>query len=108
MNFGCFRDSGEVPINDVTALIAENENGKTTFLRALAWWDDETKFDEEDRWEGAEAGATLDVVALTFDVNDAAGALREAGVLKVPKQVRVISDTATEYASRAAVWRGSA
>ncbi len=97
MNFGCFRDSDEVPIADVTALIAENENGKTTFLRALSWWSDGSEFDEEDRWEGADSGATLDLVALTFDVNAAAAtALREAGA-KPPKQVRVICDSANHY-----------
>ena len=56
-NFGCFSDSEEVPIDDVTALIAENENGKTTFLRALAWWGDvQASFDEDDRWEGSGEG----------------------------------------------------
>ena len=56
-NFGCFSDSEDVPIDDVTALIAEEANGKTTFLRALAWWGDkEASFDEEDRWDGAPAG----------------------------------------------------
>lgn len=96
-NFGCFRDSGEVPINDVTALIAENENGKTTFLRALSWWSDESEFDDEDRWEGADAQTTLDLVALTLDVNDAAAAaLREAGA-KAPKQVRVICNSDNQY-----------
>ncbi len=96
-NFGCFHDSGEVPIDDVTALIAENENGKTTFLRALSWWSGGEEFDVEDRWEGADPAGTLDLVALTFDVNDAAQtALGEAGA-KAPKQVRVIRNSANEY-----------
>ena len=95
-NFGCFRDSGEVPIDDVTVLLAENENGKTTFLRALAWWSDASEFDEDDRWNGADALATLDLVALTFEVNDAAaGALRVAGA-KDPKRIRLVANTASE------------
>lgn len=99
MNFGCFRDSGEVPLDDVTALIAENENGKTTFLRALSWWSDQSeKFDSEDRWDEAGAQATLDLVAVTFDLNaPAATALREAGIAKVPKQVRVLCDSTNHY-----------
>jgi hypothetical protein len=95
-NFGCFRDSGEVPIDEVTVLLAENENGKTTFLRALAWWSDDTEFDEEDRWEGADASATLDLGALTFDVNDAAASALRAAAAKAPKRVRVITNTASE------------
>jgi predicted ATP-dependent endonuclease of OLD family len=67
-NFGCFFDSTEVTIDDINALIAENENGKTTFLRSLAWWGQpDTPFDEEDRWDGADKNSLLDLVSLTFD-----------------------------------------
>lgn len=99
MNFGCFSDSGEVPIDKVTALIAENENGKTTFLRALAWWSDKTAdFDEEDRWEGAERETVLDLVALTFRVNSASSnALRKAGIGKPPDTITIIRSSDGEY-----------
>jgi predicted ATPase len=98
-NFGCFRDSGDVPIDEVTALIAENENGKTTFLRALAWWGDgSAAFDEEDRWASADKSSVLDLVAATFKLNEpAAGALRAAGVAKPPATVRVTRNTQGEY-----------
>jgi predicted ATP-dependent endonuclease of OLD family len=98
-NFGCFHDSGDVPMDEVTALIAENENGKTTFLRALAWWDDgSAPFDEEDRWAGADKTVVLDLVAATFRLNEAAaGALRASGVAKPPPEVRVTRNTQGEY-----------
>ncbi len=93
-NFGCFRDSGEVPIEEVTALIAENENGKTTFLRALAWFCDESAFDEEDRWDGADQKGRLDLVALTFTVNGAARDAMLGSGVEPPERVRIVRDTA--------------
>lgn len=98
-NYGCFHDSGDVPIDSVTALIAENENGKTTFLRALAWWGDAEKdFDEDDRWEGANTGETLDLVRITFDVpKEVATELRNEGIVDVPSTIRVTRDSNGEY-----------
>ncbi len=98
-DYGCFHDSDEVPIEDVTALIAENENGKSTFLRALAWWENqETQFDEEDRWDKADPKATLDLVALTFETTKASRtALNEAGVGKPPVRVRITRDSEGDY-----------
>lgn len=96
-NFCCFEDSGEVPIDDLTVLLAENENGKTSFLRALAWFSSEARFDEDDRWSGADPDSVLDVVALTFDLSkEGVTALKGAGI-KAPKRVRVIVNTESEY-----------
>lgn len=92
-NYGCFRDSGEVPLDKVTALLAENENGKSTFLRALSWWGSSDAFDEEDRWTGADPDVTLDLVALTFELTPpAAAVLHDAGV-QVTDQIRIIRDS---------------
>ena len=100
-NFGCFSDSEDVPIDDVTALIAENENGKTTFLRALAWWGDkEASFDEEDRWDGAPA-EKIDLVSLTFELNrDATKALLDAGIEGPPQKLRITRDSTGTYVIR--------
>ena len=99
MNYGCFADSGDVPISSVTALIAENENGKTTFLRALAWWSDGAEdFDEEDRWDGAPTVGDLDLVSLTFKVpRDVATHLRNQGAKKVPSTIRIIRSSDSKY-----------
>lgn len=35
INFMCFKDSGEIPIHDMTVFIGENDCGKTTIFRAL-------------------------------------------------------------------------
>ena len=34
-NFQCFRDSGEIPIHNMTVFIGENDSGKSTILKAL-------------------------------------------------------------------------
>ncbi len=97
-NYGCFRDSTEVPIDDVTALIAENENGKSTFLRALAWWGGVQPFDEEDRWEGAKTDVKLDLVALTFETNkELLFELRNEGILKSIKLITITRRTDNSY-----------
>ena len=98
-NFGCFRDSTEVLIDEISALIAENENGKTTFLRSLAWWGQpETPFDEDDRWDEADKAAMLDLVSLTFDVPQSlALKLRSSGASKFPDKIRITRCSDSSY-----------
>jgi predicted ATP-dependent endonuclease of OLD family len=35
INFQCFKDSGEIPINDMTIFIGKNDSGKSSILKAL-------------------------------------------------------------------------
>src|SRR5437762_11820204 len=64
-NFRLFEDTGEVPLGQITVLLAQNENGKTAFLQGLAWFSEENveELDEEDRWQGA-TGLGGEVVSL--------------------------------------------
>lgn len=97
-NYGCFCDTGDVPIDEITALVAENEYGKSTFLRALAWWDSaDIPFDEEDRWDGS-PGGILDLVALTFRIPKGISAeITKAGFDTPPDEIRIIRDTNGTY-----------
>ena len=92
-NFGCFADSSEVPIDDVTVLLAENENGKTTFLRAIEWFGSSADFDDEDRYAGAAAGEQSSV-SLTFELHEAAGQALTTGGFPTLERVRVCRDDA--------------
>jgi hypothetical protein len=67
-NFRLFEDTGEVPLERITVLLAQNENGKTAFLQGLAWFSAEgvEELDEEDRWQGA-TGHGDEIVTLTFE-----------------------------------------
>lgn len=38
INFQCFRDSGSIPIHNLTVFIGENDSGKTAVLRALDYF----------------------------------------------------------------------
>jgi len=98
-NFGCFHDSTEVKIEDINVLIAENENGKTTFLRSLAWWSQpDVPFDEEDRWDGADKKEVLDLVSLTFEVpTSLALKLRSSEASKFPDRVRITRRSDSSY-----------
>jgi hypothetical protein len=92
-NFCCFKDSGEVRLDDITVLLAENENGKTSFLRALAWFSSDELFDEADRWSEADGSTALDIVSLTFEMTeDADAALFDAGFQR-PQLIRVVRNT---------------
>lgn len=96
----CFHDSGAVRVDDVTVLLAENENGKSSFLRALEWFGSDNALPPEDRWDGADPEALVDVVSLVFDVTPpAAESLIDAGYTP-PGQVRVVKDSEAHYAVR--------
>ena len=98
-NFGCICDSTEVKIDGINALIAENENGKTTFLRSLAWWGQpETLFDEDDRWDEADKETVLDLVSLTFEVPQfLALKLRSSGASKFPDRITITRCSDSSY-----------
>ena len=97
-NYGCFADSGDVPIDSVTALIAENENGKTTFLRALAWWSDRAvAFDEADRWADAPDGL-IELVAVKLRVPASTSQLlRRTGYRSIPDLVTIVRSSDGSY-----------
>jgi predicted ATP-dependent endonuclease of OLD family len=86
-NFRCFADTGEVPLEAVTVLIAENEHGKTAFLEALAWFSSDEALDEDDRWTGAARGGAVPVVALTFELSEKAKTALGDGRFRVPARV---------------------
>jgi len=99
-NFACFEDTGEVPIDpQVTVLLAENENGKSSFLRALGWFSEvDREFDTDDRWDGADPNGALDIVALTFQtIPSAVSALKEKTGISLPKRIRVVRRTDGSY-----------
>jgi energy-coupling factor transporter ATP-binding protein EcfA2 len=96
-NFACFRDSGDVPIENVTVLLAENENGKTTFLRALDWFSSDEPFDEDDRWDRADPDAVLDVVSLTFSLTQPARVALQKEGMKPSDTVRITKNTDGQY-----------
>lgn len=92
-NYCCFQDTSEVRIGDVTVLLAENENGKSSFLRGLEWFGSEEPLDPEDRWDGADEDAVLDIVSLVFSVTpEMAEALIDAGYSPV-ERVRIMKDS---------------
>jgi AAA domain, putative AbiEii toxin, Type IV TA system/AAA ATPase domain len=81
-NFRCFKDSGPLRLDErTTVLIAENENGKTSALEALAWFDSLGPLDEEDIWDGNTQPQPLPIVSVEFAVSVAAKqSLSEQGV----------------------------
>lgn len=98
MNFGPFADSRDVPIEPtVTVLLAENENGKTSFLRALSWFGSQEPLDSDDLWDGAASDEPLDIVALTFAGSKEVNALlAEAGLAPVDK-IRIVRSSDGTY-----------
>jgi hypothetical protein len=105
-NFRCFGDTGLVPIDpDITTLIAENENGKTAFLEAVAWCLSDTAFDPDDLRDGTLAGEPVPIATLKFAVPQAvreelkaAGlpALREVAIIRRSDGTRIVADSGTE------------
>jgi AAA ATPase-like protein len=88
-NFRLFRDTGEVPIDRITVLLAQNENGKTAFLQGLAWFGSDEPLDDEDQWQGAEVARDAEVASLVFErQTEDVEALADAGI-KLPKLLRV-------------------
>ena len=83
-------------IDDITVLLAENENGKTSFLRALAWFSSDETFDEDDRWSEADGSAVLDVVSLTFEITDEAKAALDDAGFESPNLIRVVKNTGAQ------------
>ena len=75
-------------------LLAENENGKTSFLRALGWFSLDDPFDESDRWSGADGAGVLDIVSLTFELREGAKAALEDEGFATPDLIRIVKDTA--------------
>jgi len=63
VNYRCFRDSGEVPLNKFSVLIGKNDGGKTSFLQAIEKvLNHDVSFESADCWfeviDGEEKVAT--------------------------------------------------
>jgi hypothetical protein len=67
-HFRCFRDSGWVPLDSVTTLVAENEFGKTSFLEALGWFSTPDVIDKDDLREGVEGDVAI--VSLRYSLDN--------------------------------------
>lgn len=89
-NFRLFEDTGEVPIDRITVLLAQNENGKTAFLQGLAWFsaEDVEELDEEDKWQDAIRHGG-EVVTLTFEREKGDAEKLKAHDIALPKTLRV-------------------
>lgn len=67
-NFRCYREEFEVPIDDLTCIIAKNDAGKSTVLEALDAFFNLEKLDSEDRSIGAGNAAPIDVTCIFGDL----------------------------------------
>jgi ABC-type cobalamin/Fe3+-siderophores transport system ATPase subunit len=86
-DFRCFADTGDVPIDShVTTLIAENENGKTSLLEAMAWTLSDADLETDEVRTG---GAGIASVLLDFEVPPSTRAALKQDGLDMPKVVRI-------------------
>lgn len=98
-NFRCYREEFEMPIDELTCIIAKNDAGKSTVLEALDAFFNLEKLDSEDRSIGAGNASPIEVTCIFRDVqarlivdSDATIApqdeylLNEDGLLEVTKR----------------------
>lgn len=85
-NFKNILDSGEVPLNKITALMGKNESGKTAFLEALSSFDKDYVYHDQviSNYAKSDEKENLPIITLTFEVEDVAKALyqNDSGKLK--------------------------
>ena len=52
--YRCVRDTGEVAVRDITALVGKNESGKTAILEALVLLNHRVRIEKVDLTDGME------------------------------------------------------
>jgi predicted ATPase len=67
-NFRCYRNDFEMPISELTCIIARNDAGKSTVLEALDAFFNLEKLDSEDRSIGAGNASPIEVTCIFHDL----------------------------------------
>lgn len=67
-NFRCYRNEFVIEFNDLTALIAKNDIGKSSILEAIDAFFNLEKLDSDDRSTGIRAAESIEVTCIFEDI----------------------------------------